>query len=482
MKLAAGVQELLVTILCYDQTNASLASVLVPPDSYDPFYKDVAKAAVDYYRRYDKVPGEHTLDLFDTLKSRHPDDSKVYERIRESLELSREDLNADYVMDQAGRFARFQAMRRGLSTAMDELNKDNVDEAANALHASLQFSDKHFNSGTFLHTPESLKFMDEEESDNFLTGVPVFDAGDIGPARGTLHVFVALPNRGKTWWLINLGKRALLQGKRVLHVTLEMSEKRIAQRYYQACFAMSKREQESRRMVIVEEGKKKRDRLGDDVKKIGDGYGLDEQVRKDIRTFQHDGMSHVLKKQKFFRSRQRLLIKQFPTGKLTTRELEAYLDTIAHSDGFIPDLLIMDYIDIMSIDSSTRREALGDAYVQLRGLAVERNIAVATASQANRSAEGVKLITRQHIAEDFSKIATADVIITYTQSRAERQLKLARLYVDKAREDQNSQVVLITQDYTTGQFVLDSALMRERAYMDMVSEMTDTMDEDDDDS
>ena len=113
----------------------------------------------------------------------------------------------------------------------------------------------------------------------------------------------------------------------------------------------------------------------------------------------------------------------------------------------------------MNIDKDNVRVATGRTYQDLRGLGVERHVAVVTASQANRTAEGTKWLTRKYLAEDYSKVAIADNLITFNQTIYERQLKLARLFVDKGRNDRTGDAILISQNYQLGQFCLDSVKM-----------------------
>jgi hypothetical protein len=81
------------------------------------------------------------------------------------------------------------------------------------------------------------------------------------------------------------------------------------------------------------------------------------------------------------------------------------------------------------------------------------------ASQGNREAATSKLVTGEMASEDYSKIATADNVITYSQTLQEKALGLARIFVSQGRNDEDKFVSLITQSYATGQFCLDSTLM-----------------------
>ena len=70
-----------------------------------------------------------------------------------------------------------------------------------------------------------------------------------------------------------------------------------------------------------------------------------------------------------------------------------------------------------------------------------------------------KVVKDDMVAEDVSKIATADNVITYSQTEQERKLGLARLWVSNARNDEDKFMILISQCYAAGQFCLNSTLM-----------------------
>jgi DNA-binding transcriptional MerR regulator len=164
----------------------------------------------------------------------------------------------------------------------------------------------------------------------------------------------------------------------------------------------------------------------------------------------------------------RLRIKGFPTGDLTYDKLEAFLDHLESRHSFIPNVVLLDYPDLMSYDSKhDPRLAIGRLYQQLRGLAVKRDIALVVASQSNREGETAKLVESYHAAEDISKIATADYVVTYNQTKQEQELGIARLYVAKARNERQWFSVLISQNYAAAQFYIDSANMSKK-YLDLL--------------
>jgi len=463
VKLTTAIQEALLTLLCYDNEprGCHFVAALVPSLTFDPHFREIAEAAEDYVKKFDRPPGDHTLDLIDTLCEKTPDVADIYRRIFDSMEMTKDGLNREYVLSHATRFCRFQRLKRGMTKAVELLqdeSEENLEEAEKQLRESLQASSDLFAPGIILaDSRASLAFLDKQH-ESFPTGIPQLDIPKLGPGRKRLHVLSALPGRGKSWWLIHLGKIALMHGYRVCHVTLEMSEDEVCQRYMQSLFSVSKREGQQHSKNTFE-----LDELGRFVSWRG------ERI-KGRPTLTDKGIRRVLeKKLKPLTRKPPLIIKEFPTGDLTVRQLEGYLDGLEGALGFIPDLLLVDYADLMRLEARNYRFDLGILYKDLRGLGVKRNLGVATASQANREAVNTRTIDTHDIAEDFSKVATADVLITYNQSPEEHELGLARLFVAKGRTDVDKFSVLISQAYSLGQFCLDSVRMSGSVYWDALT-------------
>jgi len=73
-----------------------------------------------------------------------------------------------------------------------------------------------------------------------------------------------------------------------------------------------------------------------------------------------------------------LIIKEFPTGQLTTRGLQAYLSNLETFYNFVPDLLLLDHADNMYLDPERIRIDIGRTFKDLRGIAVDRYMAMVT--------------------------------------------------------------------------------------------------------
>ncbi|MBE3041550.1 hypothetical protein IMZ48_03015 [Candidatus Bathyarchaeota archaeon] len=419
----------------------------------------MAEAAVAYWDQYKVPPAEHMLDLVEDLCYKREKDTDGFQRIYQSMLESRDGLNSEYLLSVAGQFSKQQAIKAAVVSAAERIEAEDLVGAEEALLSATKVSISSFAPGVLLADPrQSLAFLEREQEPVVPTGVKELDALNLGPGRKELSLFIAPPKRGKSWWLVNLGKQAILARQKVLHITLEMGEEQVCQRYCQALFSISRRRAKMEYTIFST------DRLGRlktlDVKKVGRRPALtDLKIRESLR--------RSLRK---LTRRAALYVKQFPTGSLKVKDLEAYLDMLERSCNFIPDLILLDYADLMYLDTVNYRHDLGRLYINLRGLAVSRNIALATASQTNRAGSIARVVTDYHVGEDYSKFQTADCSISYNQTEDERALGLARLYVAGARKDEDRFAVAISQNYAYGQFCLDSVRMRP-TYWDLIPEV-----------
>jgi len=452
LKLTSAIQESLIALLCYDDSTrgAKFVRALVPLSLYDIYYREIAEAAVEYIEKYKSPPGEHTLDIISILKTRMPDKADIFDQILYSLEQTKDGVNREYVINEAKAFIKYQKLKQGMTVALEHLQKNDRDglvDAEKALNESLTGVIDLFNPGLLLNdTAKSLSFLNTDYS-AFTTGIKELDARGLGPARKRLNVFMAIPGRGKSWWLVNLAKWALLHRLRVVYVTLELSEEEVSQRCMQALFSVSKRDEIHEHQVFESD-------------ELGRFVSMEPEAIAGRPHLQDPGIRKFLcNRVEGLGGKPPVIIREFPTGSLTVAELDVYLDSLEAALGFIPDLLLVDYADLMRIDSKYFRFDLGKIYKDLRGIAMKRNIGVATVSQSNREGGRVRVITEQHVGDDFSKIATADVVISYNQTIDEHDLGLARLFVVKGRTDRDKFTVLISQAYGLGQFCLESTRM-----------------------
>lgn len=457
-RLSGALQENLLTLLCFDDSAAKLIRSALTPQLFESaVFREVAGHAIDFIDQFGTAIKEHLADSLEhILTGEDQRKASSYKRLLDNLFLAKDSVHPDYVISQLQKFVRQQNLKAAVVRAVEAIEDGRIDAAEVELQKGLNTQVVSFDQGTALGDPNSsLGFLDSVEIP-LLTGIEELDRRGVGPMRKEQMVLMAPPGMGKSWALVHLGKWALLQQQTVVHITLEMSEHRVAQRYVQSFFAVSKRHAEVRLPTM----RKARDGSMEDV--------FYEQVKR--LTLEDPGIRAKLHSRitREFRRRPPLIIKQFPTGMLTVQQLEAYLDGLERFHKIIPDMLIIDYPALMSVDANNLRTSLGENNKKLRGLAVERNMAQVIAAQGNRESSKAKMVDGSHASEDFSMIMTADTVITYTQTPAEKKMGLARLFTEKARNEEGKFVSLITQAYDIGQFALDSAHLGEGDYFSFV--------------
>lgn len=455
--IQGSLQENVLTLLCFDDAFCPIVRNTVKPSMFESrAFQDIASHAIDYFDRFGEAIKEHIADeLEGILEGADKRKAASYKRIIDNLFLAKDGMNKDYVISKLNTFVRQQALKSAIVQAVEAVENGEIDSAELALSKGLQAQMVSFSPGIMFSDPaQSLVFFDQV-NDGILTGIHDLDRKDICPRRQEMFLFVAPAKRGKTWFMIQCGKWALLQRLKVLHVTLEMSEARTSMRYIQSFFSVTKRDPIIKKPKLVFE----KDGTVSDI-------AMEEIERPTLADPKTRGML-ATRLNREFRRRPPLIIKHFPTGSLTIPMLNAYLDGLERFHKFIPDVLILDYPKLMDLDSKNMRLDLGRMSEKLRGIACERNLALITAAQSNRSSARAKMVTDDMIGEDYSQIQTADNVITYSQTPQEKKLGLARLFVSNGRNDEDKFTVLISQAYGMGQFCLESTMMHED-YEDLI--------------
>lgn len=451
--LLGVLQENIIVIASYHDEQALIIRGVVPIELYGGPFRVIASRIYDFIDQFKKSPKDHLADiLIDKLESENKREATLYVDIVESIHASSATINIPYVMSQLETFVKRQSYRSraiDITKALQRDTDESLEEVdrlfAEANHQSLSV----FDPGTRLSDKhKALEFLDIS-SGSFPTGIPELDRRKFGPNRREMWLCIANSGAGKSWMLIHLAKMALMHRVKVCHITLEMSEARCSERYFQALFAISKRKETFQATSFEKDA-------------LGRITGF-KDVRVTPKLTLDDPKIRTKLERKISKWSARLLdniiIKQFPSGSLTVPQLKAYLDNLETAEKFVPDLLIVDYPDLMEIPKDNYRLALDETYKGLRGIAVSRNIALAIVSQSHRAAAKSKLVGAENVAEAYSKIAHSDIAVTYTQTKNEQALGLARLFVAKGRNDSDKITLVISQRYSTGNFVVDSAMM-----------------------
>ena len=193
----------------------------------------------------------------------------------------------------------------------------------------------------------------------------------------TLNIALAGTGVGKSLFMCHVGANALLQGKNVLYITMEMAEERIAERI--------------------------------DANLLDIPIDQLDKMPKDMFT---EKVNNLAKK-----TVGKLIVKEYPTGSAHVGHFRALLKELKLKRSFIPDIIFIDYLNICS---SSRMKSMGGAinsytYIkaiaeELRGLAVEFGVPVLSATQTTRSGYGNSDPGLEDTSESFGLPATADLM------------------------------------------------------------------------
>ena len=443
-------QENVLTLLCFDEEYYLLARNAITKDLFDHPYKEVVEKAIDYIDKYKVPPKDHIADEIEYLLSSQ--EGEQYKEILKSIYKLSENFNTQYIIDKLIGFIRDRKFETALYDAAALHVKGKLDEAEQVVQKALNVNLSLFDPGIRL-TDLHLLTKSLEEEDIFPTGIQALDEAKVGPARKQLYVFLGTKSCGKSWHAIQMARINLLLNKKILHLTLEISKEIALQRYIQSFLGLTRWQ-----MGMIKSPLFVRNDTGE-IKRVDQELVLNRPSLED---------SDLIEKveQKWLqigpRIESNLIIKEFATGQLTMPQLRGYLDNLERTQNFIPDLVILDQVSHMKLNRSNKddfRIGLGGLFIDVRGLAVERNIAIATNHHINRAGSMSKFTTGEHISEDFSILATADTGCVYNQRPAEKKYKLARVWVDRGRSMKSGFMVLMTQNYDLGQFCLDSDIL-----------------------
>ena len=317
-------------------------------------------------------------------------EKRDYKKLRDLIK-EEQILPRQYVEDKLEEFVKKQEVTQALRESIKYLEKEEYDNIRRRIDKAL-IAGLETDIGTDYFRDIDKRYKRKEKGEIVRTSIASIDK-ELGGGlrRGELTVILGPPGSGKTFTMINFTKGALIYGYSVAYYTLEMSEASISYRYDSLISKISLNKLWERK----EEVKKK--------------------VHKNLTT-------------------DKVIIKEFPTGTLTIDSLKAHLEQM-RLNGVIPDIIVVDYADLMRPrrGRAERRFELQEIYTDLRGLAVENNASLLTASQTNRRAIDKTTISIGDLSEDFQKAAISDVIISISSSEEERAKGVVNLYGAKVR-------------------------------------------------
>lgn len=342
-------------------------------------YRGVFNEIIKFVNKFNKLPSADALSI--ELKNNSKIGSDSLALIPE-ISVQKEEQTVDWLTEKTEKWCQDRAIYLAI---MDSINiiegkhetldknalPDVLSEALGVnfdLRVGHDYVDDSDNRFEFYHRAEEHLPFDLKMFNKITKG---------GLVNKSLNVALAGTGVGKSLFMCHVAAGALTQMKNVLYITMEMAEERIAERI--------------------------------DANLMNVPIDQLENLSKDM----FDKKMHKLTD----KGVGKLIVKEYPTGAASSIHFRALLKELKIKRDFTPDLICIDYLNICA---SARMKAMGGAinsytYVkaiaeELRGMAVEYNLPIVTATQTTRTGFGSSDVGLEDTSESFGLPATADLM------------------------------------------------------------------------
>jgi len=348
---------------------------------FEGSHKVVFDLIVSFVATHNKLPTGRVLDI-ELQKVAAPEDVLNQSSILINEIANKTDLDTDYLINETEKWCKDRAVYLAIMDSIGIIDGKDPEKSEGAIpeilstalgvsfdqaigHDYIDDSSARFD---FYNKTEERIPWDLEYFNKITKG---------GIPNKTLNVCLAGTGVGKSLFMCHNAASVLQQGKNVLYITMEMAEERIAERIDANLMDLPIQQLESLPKNVFSEK----------IEKIATG------------------------------TIGKLLIKEYPTGAAHSGHFRALLNELKLKKKFAPDII---YIDYLNICSSSRMKAMGGSinsytYIkaiaeELRGLAIEFNLPIMTATQTTRSGFSNTDVGLEDTSESFGLPATADLM------------------------------------------------------------------------
>ena len=335
---------------------------------------------IDFIAKYNKCPTQEIIDI--EIQNREDLTETEYKEVREiNQTLDKVETNTEWLVDATEKWCRDRAIYLALMSSIkiadgQEDNKGR-DAIPHILSDALAVSFDNHVGHDYLEDYEARYESYHKKEEKIPFDLEFFDKITKGGVPNkTLNIALAGTGVGKSLFMCHFASSVLLQGKNVLYITLEMAEEKIAERIDANLLDVNIRDLTDLPRVIFE----------NKVTKLSE------------------------------KTQGQLIIKEYPTASAHAGHFKTLLNELTLKKSFKPDIIFIDYLNICA---SSRYSKLGNvnsySYIKaiaedLRGLAVEYNVPIISATQTTRSGFGSSDIDLTDTSESFGLPATADLM------------------------------------------------------------------------
>ena len=367
--------------LVYNEPYARKVLPFIKPEYFSNRHERVVFEEINkFMEKYGNQPTKEALSIeLDNRKDLNDDEFKSILTIVETLSDAQVDMQ--WLVDTTEKFCKDKAVYNAILNGIQIIEGKDKEHTAEAIPSILSealavafdqnvghdYVEDGENRYEFYHKKEEKLEFDLEYFNKITKG---------GIPQKTLNIALAGTGVGKSLFMCHMAASTLMQGKNVLYITLEMAEERIAERI------------DANLMNIT------MDDLHDLPKKM-----FTDRLSK-IQT----------------KTNGKLIIKEYPTASAHTGHFRSLLKELALKKSFRPDVIFIDYLNICSSSRFKGNANVGSYFYikaiaeELRGLAVENNVPIMSATQTTRGGYANSDVGLEDTSESFGLPATADLM------------------------------------------------------------------------
>ncbi|AOV60291.1 DNA primase/helicase [Synechococcus phage S-CAM9] len=351
-------------------------------------FDEIAKFIV----KYDKPISQEILTI--EIGNRDDVTDEEHKQLLDQISiLDREPVNSDWILDTTEKWCKeraiYLALMESIKIADGQDSKKGRDAIPSILSDALAVSFDNHIGHDYLEDYEQRYEVYHRKEEKISFDLEYFNKITKGGLPNkTLNIALAGTGVGKSLFMCHLASSVLLQGKNVLYITLEMAEERIAERIDANLLNVNIQEIADLPKVMFE-----------------------------------NKVSNLSKK-----TQGQLIIKEYPTASAHAGHFRALLNELALKKSFRPDIIFVDYLNICTssrykgsanINSYTLIKSIAE---ELRGLAVEAEVPIVSATQTTRSGYGSSDVDITDTSESFGLPATADLMFALISTEELEQL------------------------------------------------------------
>ena len=338
----------------------------------------VFEEITSFVDKYRKMPTKISLEI--EVESRQDLTETEHNKIVEIIKtLDSTDVDMEWLVDTTEKFCKDKAIYNAIVDGISIIDGKDKNRGADAIPSLLtdalavsfdnavghDYFDDSASRFDFYHKIEERIPFDLEFFNKITKG---------GLPQKTLNIALAGTGVGKSLFMCHMAANCLSQGKNVLYITLEMAEERIAERIDANLLNVSM-----------------------------------EDLHDLPKTMFEDKIKKIQKK-----TNGQLIIKEYPTASAHSAHFRGLIKELSIKKSFKPDMIFIDYLNICAssrlkgasqVNSYTYIKSIAE---ELRGLAVETNVPIMSATQTTRSGFGSTDIGLEDTSESFGLPATAD--------------------------------------------------------------------------